>query len=371
MEIVHLILGRANPNRMNGVNRVVHNLATAQASVGEIVSVWGITDSFDKEDDLDRSYLTNWFASKGRFIVCKDLKEAIRISSPGTIFHLHGGFLSIYYTLSLLLVKANRTFVITPHGTYTAGAMEGNGWIKKLYFSWFEKRMLSRAKVVQCLGHSEESDLRVLCSEVNIKLIPNGQNMEELKVTAPIPVSDQFIIGYCGRISKWHKGLDVLIESYSHYKQYFKGKGVLHLIGDGEYLLEMKKIAKKNNIEQDVVFFGRQFGEDKVRKIMDMKVFVHTSRNEGLPTAVIEAASLSIPCLVTEMTSMDRYVSKYNAGWVAESLDIEHIARLFLDAEQEYFDDKLEVKKHNVFKMVKENFDWQKIAYQTIDMYGA
>jgi hypothetical protein len=30
MEIVHLILGKANPDRMNGVNKVVYQLATYQ-----------------------------------------------------------------------------------------------------------------------------------------------------------------------------------------------------------------------------------------------------------------------------------------------------------------------------------------------------
>ena len=27
MKIIHIVLGKANPNRMNGVNKVVHNLA--------------------------------------------------------------------------------------------------------------------------------------------------------------------------------------------------------------------------------------------------------------------------------------------------------------------------------------------------------
>ena len=43
MEIIHIILGKANPNRLNGVNKVVYQLATKQAEFGLNVSVWGIT----------------------------------------------------------------------------------------------------------------------------------------------------------------------------------------------------------------------------------------------------------------------------------------------------------------------------------------
>lgn len=43
MEIIHLILGKANPDRMNGVNKVVFQLASQQAAAGRKVAVWGIT----------------------------------------------------------------------------------------------------------------------------------------------------------------------------------------------------------------------------------------------------------------------------------------------------------------------------------------
>ena len=34
MEVIHCILGKANPKRLNGVNRVVHQLASEQAESG-------------------------------------------------------------------------------------------------------------------------------------------------------------------------------------------------------------------------------------------------------------------------------------------------------------------------------------------------
>ena len=39
-KIVHLVLGKANPERMNGVNKVAHALAATQKDFGYDVEVW-------------------------------------------------------------------------------------------------------------------------------------------------------------------------------------------------------------------------------------------------------------------------------------------------------------------------------------------
>ena len=64
MEIIHLILGKANPDRMNGVNRAVHHLATSQAQNGMHVSVWGITPTPDSAYPDGRLYTTRLFRSR-------------------------------------------------------------------------------------------------------------------------------------------------------------------------------------------------------------------------------------------------------------------------------------------------------------------
>jgi glycosyltransferase involved in cell wall biosynthesis len=152
MRIIHLILGKANPNRMNGVNRVVHNLATAQAALGEDVSVWGITNPDTDTGEIERSYKTKWFRpSKWPFTINTELSKAI-LDCSNTCFHLHGGFIPVYYNISKVINKSNCDFVLTPHGTYTEGAMAGNKMVKQIYFRLFEqyviflKRDMKRSK---------------------------------------------------------------------------------------------------------------------------------------------------------------------------------------------------------------------------------
>ena len=370
MKVVHIVLGRANPNRMNGVNRVVHNLASEQVQYGAHVSVWGITNSYNLEDELERTYHTKWFKDEGKWKVSNELLQEIK-NSDATCFHLHGGFISVFYILSKLLKKYNKAFVLTPHGTYTQGAMANNTLVKSVYFKLIEKSIIKRAKSVQCLGHCEESDLKDLCKNVHTTLIPNGQNFDELKTEHEVIKKPSFIIGYCGRITMWQKGLDVLLKSFHHYKKHLQGIGELHLIGDGEYLETMENNAITLNVFDSCFFYGKKFGEEKVMLLKQMDLFVHTSRNEGLPTAVIEAAALGIPCLVSELTSMDRYVIDYNAGWTYKGEDYEHIAKLLKNAEAEYLDKTICKRGDNALKMAVDNFDWKVISKQTFNMYNA
>ena len=45
MKIIHLVLGKANPNRMNGVNKVAHYHAEYLHKLGHEVEIWGLTST--------------------------------------------------------------------------------------------------------------------------------------------------------------------------------------------------------------------------------------------------------------------------------------------------------------------------------------
>ena len=60
MDIIHIVLGKANPDRMNGVNKVVHQLATKQAASNRSVQVWGITEDLS-HNYAERNFKTQLF----------------------------------------------------------------------------------------------------------------------------------------------------------------------------------------------------------------------------------------------------------------------------------------------------------------------
>src|ERR1700744_4634819 len=101
MEIIHVVLGKANPGRMNGVNKVVNDLATQQCRNGEKVQLWGIT-RYPRHDYPGRPYPTKLFlAAANPFSLDKDLRAALDEIEAEAIFHLHGGFIPVFYSLAM------------------------------------------------------------------------------------------------------------------------------------------------------------------------------------------------------------------------------------------------------------------------------
>ncbi|HNP47644.1 MAG TPA: glycosyltransferase [Bacteroidia bacterium] len=372
MEIIHLILGKANPQRMNGVNKVVHQLATHQSLLGHYVQVWGITPSPEGEYP-DRNYDTRLFQSlKNKFRIDQHLSKAIRECPKETVFHLHGGFIPEFYHAVRLLTATGHEFVFTPHGSYNAIAMQKNHLVKSVYFPLIEKSVVSAAKLVHFLGKTEYEAMDDLLPGTNKVLIPNGQDMNELKfIYSPLPKTKGTVFGFCGRLTAYTKGLDLMLEAFSRFVHHDGLEGELWLIGDGEDRALLEQRARELNIHERVTFFGACFGEEKLNLIANMDVFLHPSRNEGLPMSVLEASALKVPCIVSEETNMASYIREFDAGIALPANTPWDIYRAMKTAVIEISEKKWEQKRIQARKMVQSAFDWHRIAEKLIRVYAA
>ncbi|MBB5647184.1 glycosyltransferase family 4 protein [Pedobacter cryoconitis] len=371
MEIIHLILGKANPERMNGVNKVVHEMATRQCESGENVEVWGITNH-PVHDYPVRSFTTRLFQSERNIFWLSDvLKKEISAKQKGTIFHLHGGFIPQMYSASMWMKKNKIPFIITPHGSYNKIAMLKNKFLKQLYFHFFERKMLSAANSIHSLGQSEIDGLQSVFPNDKSVLIPYG--LESLKELVQWKNTGEFIVGYCGRLDLYTKGLIELLQGFALFRQEQTG-AKLWIIGDGKDQDKEKliKVATAMNIQNSIVFFGSRYGEEKNILLLHINVLAVPSRNEGLPTVVLEAAAMGIPCLVTRATNTGDYINRYIAGIVIEHTDPNEIhyglKRLYYAMQTEIGTQAI---RANARRMIKEAFDWKLILGRFHKLYEA
>lgn len=371
MNIVHLVLGKANPERMNGINKVVDNLARQQTSFGYQVEVWGITPTPDEETTL-RDYSLKLFpALKNKMSITRKIEMALQQIKSDTIFHIHGAFIPEFYHFTRLLRKYKFDFIFTPHGNYAANALKKNQLIKTLYFNLFERRIIKQCKALQCLGKGEWQDIERLIDTPNKVLIPNGQDLGaipdkriELKLKEPV-------FGFCGRMAREQKGLDLLLEGFYSYVNNYNGKGRLWLIGEGEYLEQMKNIVHQCGLMEKVTFWGAQYGNRKFDLIRSMDAFYHPSRNEGLPTSVLEAAGAGIPCVVSEFTNMTEYISTNHAGIALKKNTPEEIALSMKQVEEWKESGQIDIISNNARKMIEKQFNWATISRQLIEVYAS
>jgi len=356
MEIIHLILGKANPNRMNGVNKVVYQLATKQAEFGKTVSVWGITKDLTHNYG-ERNFETILFkAKKNPFLIDGHLKNFIRMKKGKATFHLHGGWIPTYSTISRFLNKNNIPFVITPHGSYNAASMKQNSLKKKIYLKFFEKALLQRVYKVHSLGESEVEGLQKIFPNDKSYLFPYGFDVSEMR-TIKKSNNGEFIIGFMGRIDIFTKGLDILLDAFSSFQK-IEPNSKLWIIGDSKERSTLQKIIESNNLEQKVVLWGSKFGKEKEELMQHMHIFVHSSRMEGMPTSVLEASNLGIPSVVSKATNIGSYIRKMNAGIAVENEDPKALATAFNVMNQKRKGNELNKMAENAMIMVREAFNW-------------
>ncbi len=371
MKIIHLVLGKGNPERMNGVNKVAYQLATTQTQMGHDVYLWGIANNLTKNYPA-RNFKTILFQqNKNKLKIDSNLILAIKELDKESIVHIHGSFIPEFYHVSKLLATQQTPYVYTPHGALTKGAMVKNNFIKKMYFELFESSLIKKAKVMQLLGIQELEFTKTLINSDNKYLIPNGQDLSSIpSFEKRERKNENIVFGFCGRLARFHKGLDLMIMGFKEFID--RGnKGSIEFIGDGGDRLELENLVEELNLTNFVLFHGALFGQPKYERINDCDVFLHTSRMEGFPTAVLEAAALEKVCITSEATNINDYLRNFDAGLPMKNNEVKDIADMMEKANELFKNDKLEPIGKRARKMVEEEFSWMKVAQQLVDVYSA
>jgi glycosyltransferase involved in cell wall biosynthesis len=124
-------------------------------------------------------------------------------------------------------------------------------------------------------------------------------------------------------------------------------------------------------LEEDVVFWGARFDREKDEVLSGMDAFYHTSRNEGLPGAVLEAASMGIPCIVSRETNVGDYIQDHDAGLVLPKNNAMEVARSMAEIQRMKSDQSIQTSGENAKKMIELEFSWNKIASDFNTVYSS
>jgi 1,2-diacylglycerol 3-alpha-glucosyltransferase len=123
-----------------------------------------------------------------------------------------------------------------------------------------------------------------------------------------------FNIIYCGRISK-EKNLDELLECCKTIENY---NYVLHIIGDGPYMLNIKDIIslEYKNISDKIIFHGSKSHEEinQMYMSLDNRIFLFLSISETFGKTPMEAGATGIPIFIKKCETVDiLYINRKNA----------------------------------------------------------
>jgi glycosyltransferase involved in cell wall biosynthesis len=109
---------------------------------------------------------------------------------------------------------------------------------------------------------------------------------------------DRQVFMFIGRLDRWQKGLDLLVEALARA---CLPQAALVLVGPDHRgsRRRLTTLAERVGISSQLVFRDPAFGQDRANLLAAADVFVHPSRWEGVSLSVLAAAAAGRTCLLT------------------------------------------------------------------------
>jgi glycosyltransferase involved in cell wall biosynthesis len=201
-------------------------------------------------------------------------------------------------------------------------------------------------------------DQRLIRNIPNL-IIPNILSYDELNTYKKKPEREYIIA--VGRISK-EKNVYTLIQAMVNIKKIHKHI-LLYILGEGEDKELLQNFTIIKGLENNIKFLG--YKTDVGHWVKNAKLFVSLSLFEGMPNAVLEAAALSTPMLLSDIPP-HRFNFSEGSAFFTTPNDVEEVAANVINIFDHY---DIAIKKAvNAFEAVQNN-SGDFIAEQYINLY--
>jgi len=278
---------------------------------------------------------------------------------------IYGGF-SPYNAVAALISRWSGTpYVVSPDGTIAPQVLgHGRRMLKKVYWQLVERRILSNAAAIRVLSDFEERCLRDLGVRTPMFLAREGPDPEVLEASHSHSrrraAAQHFL--FLGRLDVWQKGLDHLLTGFAaSLRETDRGQRLM-LVGPAEpgILPQLHQHCShlRLTVGREVTIYPAVRGSAKWELFKSAYVFVHPSRNEGIPRSVLEALALGLPVVVTPETNLGTIVEKMQAGWCVPSTG-DGVRQGF---QQALSCPDISARSEAATRLAREHLDWDSIA---------
>jgi len=190
---------------------------------------------------------------------------------------------------------------------------DDKGRIKKFFLKTLYKLSYGNAYSIIVNSEATKNDLVnegiIKSSKVNVFHIDNPVDIDLIRQrsieVSPIPTSHSIkTVVTIARLVK-HKNIENLIQAFEKVV-YFKPTTQLIIIGDGPERQKLSELAEDLNIQNNVHFTGRLSNPYPVLHNSDL--FVLPSKWEGFGMVVVEALTLGVPVIASNIDGGPRHI---------------------------------------------------------------
>lgn len=288
------------------------------------------------------------------------------------LVHFHGALNPRFVSIGAFCRRNHIPYIVSPHGNLMGQALNYNWLKKRVALRTLLRCQLGKAACYHALCREEAEAISVLYPDARVEVIYNGIDISG-RPTESISVSEEEnhrVIGFLGRIDIPHKGIDLLLKGAELVAEILLAHNVRIRIA-GVFASKRDQEMFENLMAGDVgevaSYVGGKYGEEKQLFLRNCDAFIHTSRYEGMPMAILEAMAEAKPCIVTRGTNMADIISKCGGGWVTDD-DPASIADTLAQVSNM---DKADLRAmgFRCLRWCREYHNWDEIANQYDDMY--
>lgn len=282
---------------------------------------------------------------------------------------LHGLYIPSYVRIAATARKAGVPYLVCPHGSMTQQAQAHRAWKKRIGNLLVFNRLVAGAAALHCLNPRESAEVARLWKRPTF-VAGNGIEIPDARYLAKPGNSSRLRIVFVGRLAERHKGLDLLLEACWIIRRDLRRRGASVELYGPDHRGDARSLGlrvKRLGLEDMVTINGPIVDDAKRRLLSESDVFLHTSRWEGHPMAVLEALAYGLPCLVTDATNLADEASTAGAAWQVEATQASIARGLVKVLHMERH--KLQTAGVAARRLAEQQFDWDRVAARTVDEY--
>jgi glycosyltransferase involved in cell wall biosynthesis len=279
------------------------------------------------------------------FSFAKTLGEKIKEINPD-IIHTH--LSSIAYVCYNRFLRAYPIF----HTIHNEARKENNivyrTYLKiKLIEGWNIKLIAISAKIggqIQSLYHTKPIVIYNGASR------PNAIDKQQKR---------NYLFVACGRLG-YQKDYSRMLKSFAIFEESKTERtndDKLLIIGDGEDMNKLLKERHQLNLDSSVVFYG--YSKNPIPLLAESSIFLMTSKYEGNPISIIEAMSVGLPIISTNVGGISDVVNNKNSFLLRKNAKPKEIAKIMMLAAN---NQKWLISASEESKTLFENFTSEKMG---------
>jgi glycosyltransferase involved in cell wall biosynthesis len=247
--------------------------------------------------------------------------SALLLTADAPLAHIHLSSRTSFWRKAVVCAMARirgRPYVLHAHGSeFSKFYHEECGAFSK----WIVRHVLERAALVIALSGQWNETLKGIAPRATVQTLPNAVPLHDIPSPA-VPGAPLRVL-FAGRIGA-RKGTFELLRAFARLAAKFPS-ATLVCAGDGEGE-KLKQLAAQLGIAERLECPGWLSAEAMAGELQRASIFALPSHHEGVPMAMLEAMSRSLPVLTTPVGGIPEVVDNDRNGILVSAGDVDAIA---------------------------------------------